>query len=116
MAKVRHSAATRQRKKKLLRRAKGFRLDRSKQFQQARRAVMHALVYGYRDRKARKREFRALWIARLNAACRQEGLTYSAFMSGLKKAQVALDRKMLAQLAVQEPQVFKKLIEMVRKA
>jgi large subunit ribosomal protein L20 len=114
MAKIKHSAATKRRKKKVLRQAKGFFGDRSKQFQQARRAVMHALVYQYRDRKTRKRDFRALWIARLNAACRVEGLSYSRFMNGLKKAKVGLDRKMLADICVRDPEVFKKLIEIAK--
>jgi large subunit ribosomal protein L20 len=115
MAKVKHSVATRKRKKKLLKEAKGFWGDRSKQYQQARRALMHALVYAYRDRRVKKREFRALWIARINAACRQEGLTYSKFMNGLKKAKVGLDRKILADLAVRDSKVFEKLVEMAKK-
>jgi large subunit ribosomal protein L20 len=114
MAKIRHSAATKRRKKKVLRQAKGFFGDRSKQFQQARRAVMHALVYQYRDRKVRKREFRALWIARLNAACRAEGMIYSRFMAGLKKAKVGIDRKMLAEICVKDTEVFKKLVKLAK--
>lgn len=114
MAKIKHSAATRRRKKRVLKQAKGYWGDRSKQFQQARRALMHALVYAYRDRKAKKREIRGLWITRINAACRQEGISYSAFMSGLKKAKVNLDRKILADLAVKNNQVFKKLVEIAR--
>jgi large subunit ribosomal protein L20 len=114
MAKIKHSVATRRRKKRLLKAAKGFWGDRSKQFQQARRALMHALVYQYRDRKARKREFRQLWIARINAACREHGLTYSRFMNGLKKAKVTLDRKILADLAIKDSQAFKKIVEIVK--
>jgi len=114
MAKVKHSVATRRRKKRVLKSAKGFWGDRSKQFQQARRALMHALVYAYRDRKVRKREFRQLWIARINAACRQSGMTYSTFMSGLKKSKVALDRKVLADLAVRDQKAFQKLIEIAK--
>ena len=114
MAKIKHSVATRKRKKRLLKKTKGYWGDRSKQFQQARRALMHALVYAYRDRKARKREFRSLWIVRINAACRANGITYSAFMSGLKKAKVALDRKVLADLAVKDSHAFKKLVELVK--
>jgi len=114
MAKIKHSVATRKRKKKLLRKAKGFWGDRSKQYRQARRALLHALVYAYRDRRVKKREFRRLWIARINAACRQGGITYSQFINGLKKAKVNLDRKMLAELAVKDSQVFKKLIELVK--
>lgn len=114
MAKVKHSAETKKRKKKILKQAKGFFGDRSKQFQQARRAVAHALVYQFRDRKARKRDFRGLWIARVNAACRAEGISYSRFMNGLKKAKIQLDRKMLADIAVRDPEVFKKIVEMAK--
>ena len=115
MAKIKHSAATRRRKKRVLKQAKGFFGDRSKQFQQARRALMHALVYAYRDRRNKKREFRSLWIVRINAACRAQGITYSNFMQGLKKAKISLDRKILADLAVKDSQVFKKLIELIKK-
>ena len=115
MAKVKHSVATRKRKKKLLKKAKGFWGDRSKQFQQARRSLMHALVYGYRDRRTKKRNFRALWISRINAACRAAGITYSKFINGLKKAKVGLDRKVLAELAVKDAQAFKKLIEIAKR-
>ena len=114
MAKTKHSVATRRRKKRTLKDAKGFWGDRSKQYQQARRTLMHALVYAYRDRKNRKREFRALWITRINAACRQAGLTYSQFMNGLKKSKVSIDRKILADLAVRDPKVFEKLIEIAK--
>jgi len=111
MTKVKHSVATRKRKKRILKSAKGFWGDRSKQYQQARRSLMHALKYAYRDRKNKKREFRRLWITRINAACRQSGITYQQFINGLKKAKVALDRKVLADLAVRETKAFKKLIE-----
>ena len=111
MAKAKHSEATKKRKKRVLKQAKGFWGDRSKQFQQARRALMHALVYSYRDRKARKRDFRRLWIARINAACRAEGITYNKFINGLKKSKIELDRKILAELAVNENKAFKKLVE-----
>jgi large subunit ribosomal protein L20 len=114
MAKVKHSVATHRRKKKLLKEAKGYWGDRSKQFQQARRALMHAMVYAYRDRRTKKREFRKLWIARLNAACRQMGITYSRFMYGLKKAKINLDRKILADLAIKDNQAFKKLVEIAK--
>ncbi|HLD82378.1 MAG TPA: 50S ribosomal protein L20 [Candidatus Omnitrophota bacterium] len=114
MAKIKHSAATRRRKKRVLKKVKGFWGDRSKQFRQARRALMHALVYAYRDRKVKKREFRRLWISRINAACRSCGITYSRFISGLKKAKVNLDRKILADLAVKDSQAFKKLVEIAK--
>jgi len=111
MAKIKHSVATRRRKKRLLKKTKGFWGDRSKQFRQARRTLAKALVYAYRDRRAKKRVSRSLWIARINAACRQEGITYSQFTSGLKKAKIGLNRKILADLAVRDPQVFKKIVE-----
>lgn len=114
MAKIKHSVATRKRKKRLLKKAKGYWGDRSKQYRQARRALMHALVYAYRDRRVKKRDFRRLWIARINAACRTAGITYSKFMNGLKKAKVSLDRKILADLAVKDTHVFKKLVEIAK--
>jgi len=114
MAKIKHSVATRRRKKRLLKKAKGYWGDRSKQFQQARRTLMHALVYAYRDRRVKKRDFRKLWIIRINAACRQNGITYSQFMSGLKKFKVALDRKVLAELAVKDSKAFVTLVKIAR--
>ncbi len=114
MAKIKHSVATRKRKRKTLKKAKGYWGDRSKQYRQARRALMHALVYATRDRKVKKREFRSLWIVRINAACRAEGITYSAFIKGLKKAKIGLDRKVLAELAVKDAKTFKKIVEMAK--
>lgn len=114
MAKIKHSVATKKRKKRVLKAAKGYWGDRSKQFQQARRTLKRAMVYAYRDRKVKKRDFRQLWITRINAACRQEGITYSRFMNGLKKAKVELDRKILADLAVTDSNAFKKLVEIAR--
>jgi len=114
MAKIKHSVATRKRKKRLLKKTKGFWGDRSKQYQQARRALMHALVYAYRDRRTKKRDFRKLWITRINAACRNSGLTYSQFIHGLKKAKVGLDRKILADLAIKDTYAFKKLVEIAK--
>ncbi len=115
MAKAKHSVATRKRKKKVLKQAKGFWGDRSKQYQQAKRVLMHALKYAYRDRHNKKREFRRLWIARINAACRQAGITYSVFMSGLKKSKINLDRKILADLAVRDNPAFNKIVELIKK-
>jgi large subunit ribosomal protein L20 len=114
MAKIKHSVATRRRKKRLLKKAKGFWGDRSKQYQQARRALMHALVYAYRDRRLKKRNFRRLWVSRINAACRATGITYSQFIYGLKKAKVVLDRKILADLAVKDNKAFEKLVEIAK--
>ena len=114
MAKIKHSVATKKRKKRVLRKTKGQFGDRSKQFEQARRSLMHSLVYAYRDRKNKKRIFRQLWIARINAACREMGMTYSQFINGLKKANVKLDRKIIADLAVRDTKVFKKIVEIAK--
>lgn len=115
MAKIKHSVATRRRKKRLLKKTKSFWGDRSKQYRHARHALMKALVYAYRDRKVKKREFRQLWIARINAACRELDLTYSQFINGLKKAKVEINRKILADLAVKDHNAFKKIVELVKK-
>jgi large subunit ribosomal protein L20 len=114
MARTKHSVATHRRKKRLLKKAKGYRLDRSKQYQQARHTLERALVYAYRDRRVKKREFRKLWIVRINAACRQLGISYNRFLNGLKKAKIALNRKMLADLAVHDNQAIRKLIEITK--
>lgn len=114
MAKLKHSVATKKRKKRTLKQAKGFWGDRSKQYRQARRALMHAMVYAYRDRRLKKRDFRSLWIARINAGCRAAGITYSQFMHGLKKAKVGLNRKVLADLAVSDSAAFEKLVELAK--
>lgn len=112
MARVK--SPTRRRHKKVLRLARGFRQARRKRYQVAHEAVLHAGQYAYIGRKQRKRNFRTLWIQRLNAAVREEGLTYAKFIAGLKKAQIALDRKILSQLAIEEPQTFSKIVERVR--
>lgn len=94
--------------------AKGYRSVRSTAFRKAREAVEHGLCYAYRDRKNRKREFRRLWIVRINAAVRAEGMSYSQFMCGLKKAQINLDRKVLSDLAINNQETFKSLTETAR--
>ena len=104
----------RSRRKKILKIAKGYRSVRSTAFRKAREAVEHGLCYAYRDRKNRKREFRRLWIARINAAVRAEGMNYSQFMYGLKKAQIELDRKVLSDLAINNQKTFKSLTETAR--
>lgn len=114
MAKIKHSVASKKRKKRVLKKAKGYFGDRSKQFEQARRTVNRAMVYEYRDRRVKKRDFRQLWIIRINAACREAGITYSNFMNGLKKASINLDRKILADLAVNDNKVFLKLTEIAK--
>ncbi len=109
-----NGTVSRNRRKKVLRMAKGFRSVRSKVFRKAREAVEKALSYSYRDRKVRKRDFRRLWIARINAAVRAEGLTYSKFMHGLKKANIDLDRKVLSDMAIHNEKSFKALLETAR--
>ncbi len=111
MPRVRNSVMTRKRRKKILKLAKGYYGSKSKLFKLANQQVMKSLFYAYRDRKARKRDFRKLWIARINAAARNNGLSYSRFMNGLKKAGVQVNRKMLAELAVNDPTAFKKLVD-----
>jgi large subunit ribosomal protein L20 len=105
---------TRRRRKKVLERAKGYYSAKSRLYRSAAEAVDKALQYAYRDRKAKKQEFRALWIIRINAAVRALGLTYSQFISGLKKANITLNRKALADLAYHDPSAFSQLVEKVK--
>lgn len=116
MARVKGGIVTRRKHKKIMDRAKGFRGARSRSFRSAKGAVMKALAYSTRDRKQRKRRMRELWIIRINAAARINGLSYSRFMFGLKKAGIELDRKVLADMAVANPAEFTKLIEMAKNA
>lgn len=117
MAKVKQLAVKRhKRKKRLLKKAEGFWGDRSKQYQQARRTLARAYVFAYRDRRRKKRDLRRLWIVRINAACRLEGIGYNRFINGLKKAKVNLDRKILADMAVKDNQAFKKLVEIAKES
>ena len=114
MARVKHSASTRARKKRVLKRAKGFYGDRSRRYRLAKETVDRAMRFATRDRKVKKRTIRGLWIIRINAACRENGLTYSKLMNGLKKAKVALDRKVLADIAVADPKTFSKIAEIAK--
>ena len=109
MPRVNHAVATKKRKKKVLKLAKGYWGGRSRLFRTAQEAVDRAQAYAYRDRRQRKRDFRRLWIIRINAACRQHGISYSRFMAGLKAANIGLDRKVLAQIAVEDPEAFAQL-------
>ena len=111
MPRVKNSVTTRKRRKKILKMAKGYFGSKSKLFRVANQQVMKSLSYAYRDRKVRKREFRKLWIARINAASRINGISYSRFMDGLKKAGIEVNRKMLAELAISDPVAFKKMVE-----
>ena len=116
MPRVKRGTKGRQRHKKLLKLAKGNVGGRRKGYRQARSTVEKGLTYAYRDRKVRKREFRGLWIIRINAAARTHGVTYSRLMAGLKKAGVDLDRKVLADIAGRDPVAFKAIADQVRAA
>jgi large subunit ribosomal protein L20 len=116
MPRVKRGTVARARHKKVLKQAKGYYGRRKNTIRVAKQAVEKAGQYAYRDRKARKRNFRALWIQRINAASREHGLTYGRFINGLGKAGVEVDRKVLADLAVREPAAFKALVEQARAA
>ena len=116
MARVKRGVQVRKRHKKILKQARGYYGARSRTFKVANQAVLKAGQYAYRGRKERKREFRALWIVRINAAAREFGLSYSRFMSGLKKAEINIDRKMLAELAVYDKGAFQKIAEQAKSA
>jgi len=114
MPRVKRGVTARARHKKVLKLAKGYRGRRKNVYRVAKQAVMKAGQYAYRDRRQRKRQFRALWIARINAATRELGMTYSTFMNGLKKSGIALDRKVLADLAVFDKTAFEKITNQVK--
>ncbi|MEE9499842.1 MAG: 50S ribosomal protein L20 [Candidatus Omnitrophota bacterium] len=114
MTRVKFSVASKRRRKKVLKKAKGQYGARSKLYRTAKESVQKGMYYSYRDRKQKKRLFRALWIARINAACRGEGLSYSKFLKGLKKAKVVLNRKILADMAVNDNKAFGKLVELAK--
>lgn len=111
MSRVKHAVATKRHRKRVLKAAEGQWGGRHRFYRRAKESLAKGMMYSFRDRKARKREFRALWIARINAACREHGLSYSRFINGLKKAKVLLDRKILSELAVSDKKAFAKLIE-----
>ena len=114
MPRVKRGVTAHARHKKILALAKGFRGRRKNVFRIAKQAVMKAGQYAYRDRRTRKRVFRQLWIARINAASRELGVTYSRFMAGLKKAQIGIDRKVLADMAVNDPAAFGAIVDKVK--
>ena len=114
MPRVKRGTKRRQRRKKILKRAKGFYIGKSKLYRIAQQAVEKSLGYAYRDRRARKRVFRQLWIARINAAARQCGMTYSQFANGLKKANIEIDRKVLSDIAVHDMAAFAGIVEQVK--
>ncbi len=114
MPRVKRGVVARARHKKIIALAKGYRGRRNNVFRVAKEAVMKAGQYAYRDRRQRKRQFRSLWIARINAGCRELGLTYSRFINGLLKAEVAVDRKVLSDLAITDKLAFAKFVELAK--
>lgn len=116
MARVKGAMMTRKRRNKIMKLAKGYWGSKSKHFRVANQAVMKSLSYAYTGRKLKKRDFRSLWITRISAACKLNGMNYSTFMHGLKSAGVAIDRKMLSELAVNNEAAFKQLVDMAKKA
>lgn len=116
MPRTKRGSKRKNRRKEILKRAKGFWGARSKLFRPANEAVMKAMAYAYRDRRRKKRDFRRLWITRINAAARKHGMPYSQFMGGLKKAGIELNRKMLADMAINEKDAFEQLVDKSRQA
>jgi large subunit ribosomal protein L20 len=115
MARVKRGMMSLKKRRKVLKAVKGFRGARGRNYKAANEALLHSLIYAFRDRRARKRDFRALWITRINAAARQEGLSYSRLMSGLKKEGLAIDRKVLADLALNDQPAFSQLLAIAKK-
>ena len=116
MARVKNGAATKARRKKILKQAKGYFGSKHRLFKTAKEQVMHSRMYAYRDRKQNKRNFRKLWIVRINAACRENDISYSRFINGLSKAGVAVNRKMLAEIAIDSPKSFTNLVVIAKDA
>jgi large subunit ribosomal protein L20 len=116
MARVKRGVMVRKRHNKLLKQAKGYQGSRSRRIRVARQTVLKALSYAYRDRRNRKRDFRRLWIIRINAAARQNGISYNRLMSGLKQAGIDLDRKILADMAVRDPAAFSSVVAQIQRA
>jgi large subunit ribosomal protein L20 len=114
MPRVKGGVTTRKRKKKFFKIAKGYRMGKNNLYRQVRNQVEKSLQYAYRDRKAKKRDLRSLWITRINAAARLCGLSYSKFIAGLKKLNITIDRKILSEIAISDESVFQKLAEMVK--
>ena len=114
MTRVRNGVVTKQRHKKILKEARGYFGSKHREFKSAKEQLMHAGQYAYRDRRQKKREFRKLWIVRINAACREEGISYSRFIEGLNKAGLEVNRKMLSEIAINDKEAFKKLVEVAK--
>jgi large subunit ribosomal protein L20 len=116
VSRVKRSVHARKKRRATLERAKGYRGQASKSYKRAKEALLKADSYAYRDRRNRKRDFRRLWIVRINAAARREGLSYNEFMHGLKQAGVEVDRKVLADIAVRDPETFRRFADKAREA
>lgn len=116
MARVKRSVHAKKKRREILEQAKGYTGTRRKRYRAAKEQVQHSGVYAYRDRRDRKAQFRRLWIARINAACRANDISYSRFINGLKLAEIDLDRKILADLAVRDPKAFAGLVEQAKSA
>jgi len=116
VTRVKRSLHAKKKRRSTLERAKGFRGEANSNYKRAKEAVMKADAYAYRDRRNRKRDFRKLWITRINAAARQEGMSYGEFIHGLKLAEIELDRKVLADIAVRDPETFKRFVAAAREA
>jgi len=115
MARVKRGMMSLKKRRKVLKAVKGFRGARGRSYKAANEAILHSLIYAFRDRRVRKRDFRALWITRINAAARQEGLSYSRLMSGLKKEGLSINRKVLADLAINDQAAFSQLLAIAKK-
>lgn len=116
MARVKRSVNAQKKRREVLDQASGYRGQRSRLYRKAKEQLLHSYTYSYRDRRARKGDFRSLWIQRINAAARAEGMTYNRFIQGIKAAGIEVDRKMLADVAVNDPATFATLVETARKA
>ena len=116
MARVKNGAVTKARHKKVLKAAKGYFGSKHRLYKSAKEQLMHSGQYAFRDRKQKKRDFRKLWIARINAACKMNGTNYSTFINGLKKANIGLNRKMLSEIAINDPAGFTALVEKAKAA
>ena len=114
MTRVKRGVMAHKRRQNIIKQAKGFKWGRKSKYKLAKDALRHAWTYAYRDRKAKKRDFRRLWKIKINAAVRQQGITYSRFIEALKKANIELDRKILANLAENQPKIFTKIVEKVK--
>ena len=116
MARIKRAVAAKKKRRTVMHRAKGYYGAASRTYKHAKEQVQHSLQYAYRDRRTKKREIRRLWITRINAACRAEGVNYSTFMNGLKKSGIELNRKMLSEMAIHDPKSFSALVETAKNA